>query len=197
MINITLIRHGKTEANKRKAYLGITDEPLSEEGIAELEGYKKNGKYPKADIVYTSPMIRCRQTAEILYPETSVNIVEEFAEINFGIFEMKNYKDLEDSIEYRKWVDSMCTSKIPKGESLQKFICRTRNGLKRITPELQSYEDEAEVVFVVHGGTIMSLLSGLTGKDYYDFQVENGLGYRVGGGFDNEQKMYHSHIEKL
>ena len=45
MINITLIRHGKTEANKRKAYLGLTDEPLSEEGIAELEGYKKNGKY--------------------------------------------------------------------------------------------------------------------------------------------------------
>ena len=197
MINITLIRHGKTEANKRKAYLGITDEPLSEEGIAELEGYKKNGKYPKADIVYTSPMIRCRQTAEILYPETSVNIVEEFAEMNFGIFEMKNYKDLEDSIEYRKWVDSMCTSKIPGGECLQEFILRTRNGLKRITPELQSYEDETEVVFVVHGGTIMSLLSGLTGKDYYDFQVENGLGYRVGCEFDNEQKMYHSYIEKL
>ena len=33
-------------------------------------------------------------------------------------------------------------------------------------------------VAVVHGGTIMAVLSELTGREYFSFQVPNGGGYR-------------------
>ena len=60
-----LIRHGKTRGNLEGRYVGCrTDEPLSPEGIEEL----KQRSYPRAEWVYVSPMSRCIETAEILYP---------------------------------------------------------------------------------------------------------------------------------
>ena len=38
---------------------------------------------------------------------------------------------------------------------------------------------EIPVVTVVHGGTIMAVLSSLTGGEYFDFQVKNGEGYET------------------
>ena len=39
-VAITLLRHGLTEANERKEYLGWTDSPLSEQGRMEIEQLK-------------------------------------------------------------------------------------------------------------------------------------------------------------
>ena len=62
-MKIILIRHGKTAGNIKGRYIGKTDEPLCEEGINEI----RENTYPKADFVISSPMLRCRQTAEIIY----------------------------------------------------------------------------------------------------------------------------------
>ena len=62
-MEIILIRHGKTKGNLEKRYIGITDEPLTDEGAHEL----RQIKYPDADIIISSPMLRCVQTAEIIY----------------------------------------------------------------------------------------------------------------------------------
>jgi len=50
---IYLIRHAQTEANALGKYIGVTDEPLSSEGIKELETYIKGGCYPSVDYVFT------------------------------------------------------------------------------------------------------------------------------------------------
>ena len=36
-MNVQLIRHGKTPGNETHSYIGRTDEPLSEAGIARLK----------------------------------------------------------------------------------------------------------------------------------------------------------------
>ena len=66
---IHLIRHGITIANTNGIYAGITDYPLSKEGIYYLNELKGKYQYPKAEILYTSPLKRCTETCEILYPE--------------------------------------------------------------------------------------------------------------------------------
>lgn len=91
MIKLWLIRHGKTEGNKLARYIGTTDEPLCQEGIEFL----KKMDYPKVQEIYVSPLRRCVQTAEILFPEKPVHIIEELAECDFGEFENKNYKELD------------------------------------------------------------------------------------------------------
>lgn len=64
-VTLYLLRHGATPANREHRYLGKTDEALSEEGRAELLLKKK--EIP-AELLLVSPMLRCRQTAEILFP---------------------------------------------------------------------------------------------------------------------------------
>ena len=64
-ITMAFIRHGETASNRRKSYLGWTDEPLSEDGCEMLLRNRKN--YPAADLIFTSPMLRCRQTKVDFY----------------------------------------------------------------------------------------------------------------------------------
>lgn len=66
-VKITWIRHGMTQANGEHRYLGKTDEPLSETGIRLLQEKKKEYFSSSPEFLYTSPMKRCVQTAELLF----------------------------------------------------------------------------------------------------------------------------------
>ena len=98
-----LIRHGKTRGNLEGRYIGCrSDENLCAEGIEEL----KQGTYPAAGKVYTSPMRRCLETAELLYPGIPAEEVPDFSECDFGEFEGKNYAELNGRKDYQAWIDS-------------------------------------------------------------------------------------------
>ena len=74
------IRHGNTDANQERRYPGKTDEPLSEEGKQALFVCKEKGCYPKIKYLFSIPMARCLQTAEILYPNLHPYIIPEWQE---------------------------------------------------------------------------------------------------------------------
>ena len=176
-IEFVFIRHGKTKANQEKRYLGKTEEPLSELGREELLGKR----YPKVQSLFISPMVRCRQTAELLYPGLSYQCISEWEEMDFGRFEGKNYEDLKDNLDYQRWIDSGGTLPFPKGESREEFILRCGRGLEYVLEQLLKQETlkNPPVGAIVHGGTIMALLSRYGScRDYFDYQCKNGEGYR-------------------
>ncbi len=86
-MRVVLIRHSKTAGNLKGRYIGTTDEPLCEEGIRLLEGKT----YPTAELVYVSPMKRCRETASLIYPTLTQREEPLLRECDFGDFENKNY----------------------------------------------------------------------------------------------------------
>lgn len=100
-MELVFIRHGKTKGNLKSRYIGITDEGLCKEGIEEINGNLCQGIYPVADIIFTSPMKRCIQTAEIIYPGKSLNVIYGFREINFGRFEGKIILNLAAAVSTR------------------------------------------------------------------------------------------------
>ena len=112
MIRLYLIRHGQTEGNKKKRYIGVTDEPLCEEG----KSFLREMKYPALQAVYVSPMRRCAETAEILFPDRPVHVIEELAECDFGDFENKNYEELTGNPDYQVWIESGGTLPFPGGD---------------------------------------------------------------------------------
>ena len=64
-----LIRHGLTAGNLQGLYIGSgSDLPLCDEGRAQLKTLKKDFDYPVVPLVFTSPMKRATETAEILFP---------------------------------------------------------------------------------------------------------------------------------
>ena len=173
-ITLIFIRHGETAANKEQRYLGRTEEALSIEGREKLLQAYRQSHYPEVEMVFTSPMRRCKETAKLLYPVVPKKEIPEWVEMDFGDFEGKNYEDLKDDERYQEWIDSNGTLPFPNGESREAFMKRCMQGMDRM---MQLLQEERTVAVIVHGGTIMALLSSLCGGDYFDYQVRNGEGF--------------------
>ena len=183
-VTCLLIRHGKTEGNLEKRYIGAgSDEELCERGVEELKAVREKlfSSKETADIInasklFSSPMLRCIQSAEILFDKMPV-IVNELRETDFGDFEGKNYFDLKDNEYYQKWIDSNGELPFPNGECKADFKKRSYEAFLQTV--LYYAPENKELAFVIHGGSIMGILSTLTGRDYYDFQVGCGEGFIV------------------
>ena len=182
---ITWIRHGKTKSNEEHRYLGKTDEELSETGIAEMQRLgtaiaHSKGRLANGNYLVSSPMKRCMQTAEILFKRQPDLLIPQWEEMDFGLFEGKNYLELQGDFLYQAWIDSNGTMPFPDGESSEVFIGRCMDGLKQLLEACNKFEaEQRNITAVVHGGTIMAILSNLTGEEYFDFQVKNGMGYQT------------------
>lgn len=178
-MQIYLLRHGKTISNLEHRYLGTTDEELCDIGIEELK--EKTQDMPSVDLLFSSPMMRCRQSCEILFPSMAYDIVEEYREMDFGDFERKNYKELQGNADYQRWIDSKGTLAFPNGESREQFIKRQMTAFEKMCCKIKEKQkvgkEIASVAAVVHGGSIMAVLSALSGGEYFDFQCKNGQGY--------------------
>lgn len=181
-MKILWIRHGMTKGNQEKRYIGRTQEPLSEEGIHELISNTTKWDYGSPSLVFSSPMIRCRQTADILYPEAEKILLTDYHECDFGDFEGKNYMELSTDPSYQQWLDSNGRLPFPNGESMTVFKKRCSNGYQEMLRLCQSKALSAKDVLiacVVHGGTIMAVLEQYCEekKDYFEYQCKNGNGY--------------------
>ena len=190
MAEFFLIRHGKTAGNLLGRYIGSrTDEPLCDEGREGLAGKQM----PEVERLYVSPMKRCVETAEILWPgfdRKEMQKVTDLRECDFGDFENKNYKELSGNGDYQAWIDSNGTLPFPNGESMDAFKSRCLEAFARIVEEVSGAEQEwiasgktgiFRAGIVVHGGTIMAILEqyGYPKAAYFDYQVKNGCGYRL------------------
>lgn len=196
---LALVRHGATQANQEKRYLGKTDEPLSKGGKESLKLYKMQKIYPAVEYLFTSPMERCVDTAKIIYPAVSSIVIPEWTEIDFGRYEYKNYEELKDDVSYQEWIDSGGMLDFPEGEGRKDFDLRCKRGLFRMCHILsaaaaQNLDKPVFAVAVVHGGTIMSLLSAYCGGDYFDYQAPNGRGYVCRLTYVNDQTEQESKI---
>lgn len=174
-MKIYLLRHGKTFGNLKKRYIGRTDEPLCEQGRTEILERRYDLPVEK---VFVSPLLRCRETAALIWPDMPQHIVEDLRECDFGLFENKNYQELADCPQYQEWVDSMGQLPFPEGESRTDFAKRCRQAFFSV---LKSCEEEGiqSIGMVVHGGTIMAVMEqvAVPSGSYYDFQAANGNGY--------------------
>lgn len=173
------IRHGKTAGNLEYRYIGkATDEPLCEEGKEELKRLleTKEDTLSSCTRLFVSPMKRCIETAEILYPNRAFTICPDLRECDFGVWEGKNYKELNGDPAYQAWIDSGGTLPFPKGEAPEAFHKRCCAGFL----EAIALCGEREVpAFLVHGGTIMAVLSefAIPKQNQYAYQVKNARGY--------------------
>lgn len=179
-MELILIRHLKTPGNEKRQYIGSTDEALSEQEVQNFVQKQKRENYPPVQQVIVSPMKRCIQTAELIYPKNQVTQEVLLKECDFGIFEGKTYEELKDKAEYQAWLDSGGTIAFPEGEEQKEFRLRCVKGMLCQVDRLCE-ENVESVAFVVHGGTIMAVLEQLAEdqKDFYHWQVENGGGYRM------------------
>ena len=172
-IRLMLIRHGITQGNIEKRYMGQTDMSLCTEGIRAIQKKASEGTYPDAQMLFISPLKRCRETARIIYPTMEPIIIEELKEMDFGDFEGKNYNDLNDNPVYQAYIDSNGELAFPNGENKQQFSERVMKGLEMVIATA-AQEGVQTIACIVHGGTTMAACAGLGLAEYFDSIVGNG-----------------------
>ena len=173
-MKIYLIRHGKTKGNQERRYVGRTDESVLKSEINEM----RKMRAPIVDAIYVSPMKRCRETANAIWPESSTCEKVGFKECDFGAFEYKNYTELKDHPAYQAWMDSEGMIGFPGGESREVFQDRCVKAFDEVITNalINKYEG---IALIVHGGTIMSILDRYAKPhfSFYHWQVNTGKGF--------------------
>lgn len=183
-VRIWMFRHGATKGNGERRFVGSTDEGITDGEKMRLAECGRRGTlhtkegvilYPGRNVpLYVSPMLRCRETAECLFPGREQIPVSDFREISFGRFEYRNHEELGGDPEYQAYIDSGGTREFPGGECMADFS-------RRCTEAFESLDIQKESAFVVHFGTIMALLDRYSEphRDYFEWRVQNGGGFRV------------------
>ena len=157
-MELILMRHGTTQGNLERRFIGTLDVPLLPQG----EELARRA----VEHIYRSPLQRCRRTAELLWPGVEMTVVDELRESDFGPFEGKNHEELKDDPLYQAWLgmgDRPNFAAMPVGESAQQVTDRVSIGL------------------VSHGGALMALLAkyGRPERDYYGWMCPNCGGFRA------------------
>lgn len=174
MSRIYLIRHGKTRANERHLYCGSTDLPLSEAGISQLQ--MRSYRIENARFI-TSGMKRTEQTLHILFGDVPHVRESGFREMDFGIFEMRDYQELKDTPEYQAWLSGDNEANpAPEGESGNQMRRRAVKAFEAVAAS------GCDTVIITHGGVIAAIMEHLfpeEGKNRYQWQPKPGLGYCI------------------
>ncbi|NLW70614.1 MAG: histidine phosphatase family protein [Eubacteriaceae bacterium] len=181
-MKLILIRHGKTEASLKRQYCGITDLPLCEEGMVEINSLIKEGIYEslKPEMFFTSGLARATQTLEMIFPGCEYARIEALREMNFGKFEMFTHDELTGDKDYIKFIEDTTGDFVcPGGESANAFYKRVDEGIIRLLNEVKSSGAESAVL-VSHGGPISRFIQKYTVEpNYYEAQPAQGRGYLI------------------
>ena len=135
MMKLYLLRHGETDWNKARKIQGCTDIPLNDYG---RELARKTGEGMKdipIDLVITSPLIRARETAELVMQGRAVEVIEnaQIQEMNFGEYEGRPSDEEPTASILRAFFKNPGAYPPPeKGESIPQLLTRTGKFLEEL-----------------------------------------------------------------
>ena len=169
---LTLIRHGRTGYSGK--YIGSRDVPLSVAGRLQVKELSAILSGSCTEKILASPMLRCRQSCEILFPEEAVSYEKDLREINFGRWEGLSFQEIAvmDPDIVNAWATGASTFCFPGGECLGSFIERVEKAGKRIASL-----PEKDIIIIAHGGVIRMLLCYFLKLDpskYLLFKIKKG-----------------------
>ncbi len=202
-MDIYLVRHGETTANKEGRYRGWSETPLTEEGY--LQGKRVAEELSKVKIqgIFSSDLSRARETAEfIAYSQgMKMQITPQLREINFGVWEGLNYQ--EAYLSYKKelvsWYNDPFGNSIPEGESLSDVYWRIHSFLESLR-EKRDFYWETPLVIVSHGGLLKVWLFyglGMEKDKFWNLIVDNASLSLVRLTGNEQQVLYYNRTSHL
>lgn len=156
MTKIYIARHGETDWNRAGKLQGATDVPLNEEGRKQAVACGKFFEDIAIRAIFTSPLQRARETAEIINQQLHLPLIQidAFRERTFGAAEGMTYEERSKVYPRKNY---------PNQESFKAFRKRLVRGLQEI---YEAYPDE-EVALIAHGAVIHTLFQIVQNADFF------------------------------
>jgi len=160
-----LLRHGEAISNKENllsSYPEIIFNPLTPKGENQIKKVANLLLKEKIDLIITSPLLRCKQTAEIIAQKINAPIIISFdlREIDFGSLNGKKIEEYHKLIEYEK--ENQFFIKPDGGENLNEVRQRVINLILNLE---KTYENR-KILIVSHQDPILALLAEMQGMSW-------------------------------
>ena len=154
---IYIVRHGETAWNHLGKIMGRCDEPLNDNGIRQAYEVKEHIDKLKIDLIICSPLLRARQTAEIINEDRNLEIIldERIIERDYGEFDGQK----KDNTDYEDVWNYYLNKQFEKAENIKVFFDRVYSFLDDIK---KRYPDK-DILLVCHGGVSMAVECYFTG----------------------------------
>ena len=173
-----IMRHGRTDWNDRHKLQGRTDIPLNAEGRRMAENAAEEYRSVPLDVCWCSPLIRARETAEILLRGRDVPILtdDRLLELSFGSYEgLENSFSIPDCpVNVIFQAPEKYTASVGGAETFDELFARTGAFLREVIDPLM--EEGKDVLIVGHGVMNLSIISqvrNLPRKDFWSTGIEN------------------------
>jgi probable phosphoglycerate mutase len=169
---IFLLRHGQIQGHQTRRFIGQTDVPLDETGIAQALFWKNTLARIQFDTVYSSSLSRCRDTAARVCPEKKICVDERLNEINMGAWDGHSFDHIQKTspqlfLQRGKQID---TFRPPGGESFNDLHTRVLPFFEALEHNLQS-----PTLVVTHSGVIRVMIChyrGMASSQLFEIKLE-------------------------
>lgn len=173
-MKIYLVRHGETIWNKEKKIQGQSDIPLNEYG-RELAHITSNAlKDIPFDIVYSSPLVRAKETAEILVKNRNLEIHTDnrLVEMSFGEGEGESLPEIHAHPEMKlhNFIHNPGNYTPPVGgETFEELYERCKSFIEEVLiPAEKKYNS---MLLVGHGALIRGMIHYINNRPSKDFWI--------------------------
>ena len=141
------IRHGETDWNCRGIHMGSQDIPLNVLGIKQARSVALELKNIPIEYIATSPLIRARQTAQIIADslDRPIIVIDDLKECCLGV---REGLPVEDGTILKQWLEGTFYE---GSEKVEDFTARVIRGFQ------QALELPCPVLIVAHGGVYRAL----------------------------------------
>jgi broad specificity phosphatase PhoE len=182
-----LMRHGETAWNRQGRVMGRNPVELDDGGREQVQSALTLARVLAPEVIFTSPLARARQTAEIIAAGTGdPQVVEDpgLSEVLYGHWEGMVYDDLVNDAYYLRYRERPLDTPTPGGETI--YQVQTR-GVAAITRALTQHHGK-RLLFVSHGDIIRTVLChymGLGLEHFRRIRIDNATfsGMRIAGDF--------------
>lgn len=165
---IVLVRHGVTDATGSRLG-GHTDASLNDKGRAQVE--RMAGHLAEHDVaaVYTSPIVRTRETAAILakphglFPRTQRGLLE----VDYGDWTDRPLEELREEPLWRTIQQAPSRVTFPGGGTIRGMQAAAVEGIEAIAA---AHDDHEVVVAVSHADVIKAIVAHHLGTNLDSFQ---------------------------
>lgn len=151
-----LVRHGACEGLGKTLWGRTAGVCLNEEGKAQALQLVKRFSSIKLDAVYSSPLERARETADVIARAARLEVQQSsaFNEIDFGDWSGKSFDALAHDDRWHRFNTHRSITSIPGGETFPAVRARVNAELERLSAQHKN----SRVVIVSHADVIKAAL---------------------------------------
>lgn len=174
MIRLLLVRHGLTQWNEEKRYLGNTDIPLNKIGKQQAIALAHALKEEHFDQIFSSDLQRAIETAALIKAKRKISLIPDprLRELNFGVFEGLTFS--EAKTQYPEMLSAWLDNYDQPPDGGEPFFSLTERA-GSFLGDLEMIAAPQTILIVSHGGClreIIRLLFDQPHERHWSFQFD-------------------------